>query len=212
MRRDERPETDQDMARRMRRGDTHALALWYHRHVDGVHGFVFYRVGRDPDLAAEVTQETFTRALSKLGEFDAERGPMIAWLCTLSRNCIREALRQRGHVPLASLWDSVDGSLRRIYEELDREPLSADLVEAQETRELVGMALSNLPEKYRSVLREKYVEGRPLAEIAEARAGTTDAIKGLLKRARKAFRQTFAALAGTRPYLEELRAEEVGGP
>ena len=204
MTRDERPETDQNLVRRMRHGDADALALWYQRYVDGVYGFAFYRVGRDPDLAAEVTRETFTRAIPRLGEFRSERGPMIAWLCTLSRNCIREVLRQRGHEPLASLWDSVDGSLQRIYEQLDREPLAAEVVEARETQELVGMALVNLPEKYSVVLRERYMEGKPLDRIAQESGSTTDAVKGLIKRARKAFKQTFAALAGARPYLEEL--------
>jgi RNA polymerase sigma-70 factor (ECF subfamily) len=188
----------------MRRGDAGALETWYHRHVDGVYGFVFYRVGRNRDLAAEVTQETFTRALARLGEFDAGRGPMIAWLCTLSRNCVREALRGRGHEPLASLWESVDASLQRVYEDLDREPIAAALVEARETRELVGMALASLPDKYSTVLRQRYVENMPVERIAAEARSTTDAVKGVLKRARAAFRQTFAALAGARPYIEEL--------
>ena len=200
----ERIESDADLVRRMRRRDADALAKWFHRYADGVYGFVFYRVGRDKDLAAEVTQETFTRALQKLGEFDPQRGAMIAWLCTLSRNCVRDALRQRGHEPLAALWNSIDGSLQRIYAELDRSPLAPDVVEARETQDLVGMTLANLPASYRAVLQAKYVDEKSLKQIAEERAATTDAIKALLKRARKAFKQTFGTLAGTAPYLEEL--------
>jgi len=188
----------------MRRRDADALARWFNRYADGVYGFAFYRVGRDADLAAEVTQETFTRALQKLDDFDPERGAMIAWLCMLSRNCIRDALRHRGHLPLAALWDSIDSSLQRIYADLDRSPLGPEVVEARETRNLVGMTLANLPETYRTVLQAKYVDEKSLKQIAEERAVTTDAIKGLLKRARKAFKQTFATLAGTAPYLEEL--------
>lgn len=197
-------ESDLDLIRRMRRGDAAALTAWFHLYADAVHGFAFYRVGRDDDLAAEVTQETFARALGKLGSFDPRRGPMIAWLCTLSRNCIRDALRARGRGPLADLWDSVDGALQRVYAELDRAPLGPEVVEARETRELVGMALTHLPEAYRSVLRAKYMEDKTLRQIASERQTTTDAVKGLLKRARKAFKQTFATLAGTACHLEEL--------
>jgi RNA polymerase sigma-70 factor (ECF subfamily) len=197
-------ESEADLMRRMRRGDDEALTTWFHLHADGVYGFAFYRVGRNPDLAAEVTQETFARALAKLSDFDAGRGPMIAWLCTLSRNCIRDALRQHGRGALVALWDSVDAGLRRIHEDLDRSPLCPDVIEARETRELVQMTLTNLPQSYRLVLQAKYMDEKSLKRIAEERATTTDAIKGLLKRARRAFKQTFATLADTTPHLEEL--------
>jgi RNA polymerase sigma-70 factor (ECF subfamily) len=192
-------EADAALVGRMRRGDREALAEWFGRHADGVYGFAYYRVGRDADLAAEVTQETFARAMGRLGQFDTERGPMIAWLCTLSRNCIRDALRARGREGQAAMWDSLDGSLQRIYDELDRTPLASDLLEAQETRDLVGSALTQLPEPYRRVLKAKYIDERSLEQIAGDQAVTVDAVKGLLKRARKAFKETFAALGAAYP-------------
>lgn len=195
--------SDQELVGRMRRGNAAALSRWVELHADALHGFVFYRVGRDPELAAEVVQETFTRALEQLDKFDADRGPMIAWLCTLSRNCIRDSLRQRGNAPLAALWDSLDHSLQRVVDDLDRAPLASDALEARETQDLVGMTLANMPETYRSVLEAKYVEGRSLKDIAEERRSTPDAVKGLLRRARELFRRTFNTLAGAAPYLEE---------
>jgi RNA polymerase sigma-70 factor (ECF subfamily) len=192
-------ETDAALVGRMRQGDREALAEWFARHADGVYGFAYYRVGRDADLAAEVTQETFARAMERLGKFDAARGPMIAWLRTLSRNCIRDALGARGREGQAAMWDSLDGSLQRIYDELDRAPLASDLLEAQETRDLVGSALTQLPEPYRRVLKAKYIDERSLEQIAGDQAVTVDAVKGLLKRARKAFKETFAALGAACP-------------
>jgi len=197
-------ESDADLVARMRRRDPDALETWFNLHADAVYGFAFYRVGRNADLAAEVTQETFTRALQRLDAFDPDRGPMVSWLCTMSRNCIRDVLRQRGHRPLAALWDSVDRSLLRMVAELDRTPLSIEVAEARETQDLVGMTLANLPEHYRVVLQAKYMDDKSLQQIAAERSTTVDAVKGLLKRARKAFKQTFAALAGTSVHLEEL--------
>ena len=193
-------ESDAQLVRRMRRGDADALTRWFHRNVDGVYGFAYYRVGRDGDLAADVTQETFARALAKLAAFDPERGTMIAWLCTLSRNCIRDVLRQRGRGQLAALWEVVDDSLRRVCDEIDRSPLGLEIVEARETRDLVAMTLTNLPETHRSVLEAKYMHGKSLRQIADERRTTVDAVKGLVKRARKAFKQTFVTLAGAVPY------------
>jgi RNA polymerase sigma-70 factor (ECF subfamily) len=200
----ERSPSDAELARRIRLRDAEALSAWFGRHADAVYGFAFYRVGRNPDLAADVTQETFTRALQQIEKYDPGRGPMIAWLCTLSRNCIRDALRQRGEQSLASLWDAIDASLRRVCADLEKTPLAEEVLEARETRDVVAMTLANLPATYRSVLQAKYVEDKSLKEIADDRASTTDAIKGLLKRARAAFKQTFATLAGTVPHVGEL--------
>lgn len=197
-------ESDAELARRMHRRDPQALETWFNLHADAVYGFAFYRVGRNADLAAEVTQETFTRALQRLDAYDPDRGPMVSWLCTMSRNCIRDVLRQRGHQPLAALWDSVDRSLLRLYAELDRTPMSVEIAESKETQDLVGVTLANLPETYRTVLMAKYMDDKSLQQIADDRSTTVDAVKGLLKRARKAFKQTFGALAGTAVHLEEL--------
>ena len=204
MARDKSTESDADLVARMHRREPDALETWFNLHADAVYGFAFYRVGRNADLAAEVTQETFTRAMGRLDAFDPDRGPMVSWLCTMSRNCIRDVLRQRGHQPLAALWDSVDRSLLRMGAELDRTPMSVEVAESKETQDLVGMTLANLPEHYRVVLQAKYMDDKTLQQIAAERSVSVDAVKGLLKRARKAFKQTFAALAGTAVHLEEL--------
>jgi len=188
----------------MHRRDPAALETWFNLHADAVYGFAFYRVGRNADLAAEVTQETFTRALQRLDAFDPDRGAMVSWLCTMSRNCIRDVLSQRGHKPLAAMWDSVDRSLLRLYAELDRTPMSVEIAESKETQDLVGMTLANLPLTYRTVLTAKYMDDQSLQQIATDRAISVDAVKGLLKRARKAFKQTFGAMAGTAVHIEEL--------
>ena len=177
------------------RGDPAALTAWFERHVDAVYAFVFYRVGNDPHLAADATQATFTVALERLADYDPERGRMVTWLRTLSRNVVRDLLRYRRAKQLQTVWDSIDQSLRRIYHQIDREPLPDAALERKETRELVGMTLANLPTQYREVLEAKYLEGHRLAAIAQARSTTVAAVKAMLHRARAAFRETFLTLA-----------------
>ena len=45
--------------RRLRRREREEVVLWFDRFADPVYGFIFYRVGRDADLAGDVAQETF---------------------------------------------------------------------------------------------------------------------------------------------------------
>jgi len=180
------------------RGDASAVGRFYDQHVDALYAFVFYRVGRDAAMAEDVVQETFTRAMSRVADYDASRGSVIAWLCTLSRNAIRDQLRaHRRSEDLADTWERIDASLAQIFESLAQTPLPGDVLERAETRALVNMTITHLPEQYRVVLARKYVDGDSLELLAHDLGLSVDAVKSLLARARRAFRDTFATLGHT---------------
>jgi len=181
---------------KIRAGDPTALRDWFNEHVDQVYGFIFYRVGNDPDAAADVTQATFELALGILTEFDPERGSMSTWLRVTSRNLIRSHLeKSRRNVPLLDLWSRLDSVLEGQYSEIDEQLLPDAALEAEETRELVSITLANLPSQYREVLDAKYLNEQSLEAIATARDTSIDSVKGLLRRARAAFKHTFQAIA-----------------
>ncbi len=75
--------------------------------------------------------------------------------------------------------------------------MPGEVLEREETRDLVNMAIAHLPENYRVVLARKYVDGEPLETLAGELGISVDATKSLLARARRAFRDTFAALGQT---------------
>ena len=180
----------------IRRGNPEALRCWFEENVDGLYGFVYYRVGNDPQAANDVTQATFERALEQLDRYDPDRGSMAAWLRVTSRNLIRDHLKaSRRAVPLQDLWDRLDEVLESHFSEIDDQELPVEVLEREETRELVSMTLAVLPDHYREVLDAKYLEEQSLESIALARGATTDSIKALLRRARAAFKQTFQTLA-----------------
>ena len=176
-------------------GDRDALGRLYDDHVDGLYAFVFHRVGGDAALAEDVVQETFAQALRNKGHYDPARGSIASWLSTLSRNVIRDQLRahRRGD-ELAAAWQRIDQSLGQIFAALAQSPLPGEVLQRSETRDLVNMAIANLPETYRTALTRKYVAGESLDQIAAALGISADAAKSLLARARCAFRDTFAAL------------------
>ena len=164
-------------------------------HVDGLYAFVFYRVGKDPSLAEDVVQETFAQALDRLGDYDPDRGAFRAWLKVLSRNIIRDHLRRHRQGPkLAAMWKQIDLTLGQIFESLDKKPLSDELLVRSQTRDLVNMAVANLPERYRTVLELRYVHAQSVEEMAGELDLGKEAAKSLLARARRAFRKTFATL------------------
>ncbi|HZN33487.1 MAG TPA: sigma factor-like helix-turn-helix DNA-binding protein, partial [Pirellulaceae bacterium] len=79
----------------------------------------------------------------------------------------------------------------------DRALDPAELLESAETAAAVREALRALPVDYELLLVGKYLDGLSLEELAEAEESTADAISSKLARARRAFRESFAQLAGS---------------
>lgn len=178
--------------RAAQRGDREAIGRFYDEHVDGLYTFVFYRVGRDAALAEDVVQETFALALARRAEYDPARGTTSAWLTVLSRNVIRDHLRDHRRV---EQWDRIDSTLAETFAAMADRPLPGEVLERAETRDLVHIAIANLPEQYRSALTRKYVDGESLETLARDLGISVDAAKSLLARARRAFRDTFATVS-----------------
>ena len=179
-------------------GDKDAITRFYDAHVDGLYTFIYYRVGRDTALAEDVVQETFARALAQEAAYDPARGSVGAWLTVLSRNVIRDHLRahQRSD-ELATAWERIDATLAQTFAAMAERPLPGEVLERAETRDLVHMAVANLPEQYRTALTRKYVDGETLETLARELGISVDATKSLLARARRAFRDTFATVSAS---------------
>jgi RNA polymerase sigma-70 factor (ECF subfamily) len=177
-------------------GDKEAIARFYDAHVDGLYTFIYYRVGRDTALAEDVVQETFAIAMSRRADYDPARGSTSSWLTVLSRNVIRDHLKaHRRSDELATAWERIDATLAQTFAAMAERPLPGEVLERAETRDLVHMAIANLPEQYRTALTRKYVDGESLETLAGELGISIDAAKSLLARARRAFRDTFATLS-----------------
>jgi RNA polymerase sigma-70 factor (ECF subfamily) len=182
--------------RAARYGDRDAIARFYDAHVDGLYAFVFPRAGCDASLAEDIVQETFAIALSRRADYDPARGSVGGWLTMLSRNVIRDHLRaHRRSDELQAAWDRIDATLAQSFAAMAERPLPGEALERSETRDLVHMAVANLPEQYRTALTRKYVDGESLETLASELGISVDATKSLLARARRAFRDTFATLS-----------------
>ena len=67
------PEID---SHKLRLREKEEVVRWFDTFSDPVYGFIFYRVGRDADLAGDVAQETFVTALQTIDRFDPDREPL----------------------------------------------------------------------------------------------------------------------------------------
>ena len=148
---------DDELVRRARRGDREALDLLVSRH----HA-VAYRVAlgqtRDPDLAGDVTQSAFVKAMGALDRFRGE-ARFRTWLLSIVTNEARSALRRQGRRRESALDDV--GPVRDPATPVDDGVVRAQ--EAERARRLMG----DLPEKQRLAVQLRVDEGLSFREVGE---------------------------------------------
>ena len=174
---------------RMVAGDEVAFAEFGERYPPALYRFTAARVGNDPDLTRDLVQNAVTKALGKLETYRAEAS-LLTWLCACCRNeFLMHLRRQRGSV-VGNLSLSDLAGREPVVDEPDPEVVTL----AGERRLLVHMVLDALPAHYARVLEWKYLDERPVAEIAARLDLETKAAESLLTRARAAFRVHFEDL------------------
>ena len=197
---------DLELLRRAAAGDRDALAQLYADHVDALYAFAYYRTGRDAGLAEDIVHDTLLDGLRHAAAFDPARGGLQAFLLMRARNVARAHLRDhRRSGELAAAWERQRATLAQIFQALDG-PGDDELFARSETRELVHLAIAGLAGNHREALTRKYVHGDSLHELAARLGLSEDAVKSLLARARRAFRDAFAALAAMDPIPVPTRA------
>ena len=189
---------DTKWRRRAIQGDADAVGQLARDALQPLFRFCFYRLGHQEHLCEEVVQETLVQAISRLENYDPQRSRnnIFPWICGLARNEIRRALaREKSSVSLETMWAKMDQELRGVFMRLESEPFGDETLEREETRQMVNATMSQLPSQYGSVLEAKYVLGRSVRDIAAAMSTTEKAVESQISRARRAFRETFMALA-----------------
>lgn len=195
---------DLALAGRILEGDPQAVEELIERYVDGVYGFVFHRVGsRGRSVAVEdvedTCQEVFLAAIGAIGSYRGD-STLYVWLCGIASNKAREIRRRAGRrMKLEIALETMEGGLLDILRRLDEELLPQEVLERDEVRETVGLALTSLPPRHRDVLHMKYVEGQSVREIARLLKTGEKAIESLLTRARNGFKQAFTLLVEGAP-------------
>ncbi|MGW4985333.1 sigma-70 family RNA polymerase sigma factor [Streptomyces mirabilis] len=96
-----------DTIDRLRSGDREAFADLYVRYQPLVYDYLVHRT-RDRDLSADLTSETFARALARIESFTWTGRDIGAWLVTIARNLVTDhfrSARTRLERPVGEIFD-----------------------------------------------------------------------------------------------------------
>ncbi len=165
--------------------DALSLEDLYRRYRGPVQQYL-YRLTGSPDQAEELAQETFIRACAGILTFRGDCS-VATWLFRIARNTYLNSRRR----PTATRLDTDE-----LLAIPDRAGYGdpAGRYAASEQRNLIAIALGELPEKQRTILLLRDAEGLAYSEIADVLGISLAAVKVNLFRARNAFRLTYAGL------------------
>jgi RNA polymerase sigma-70 factor (ECF subfamily) len=160
----------------------------YDEHVWRVYGFLAYRV-RDRELAQDLTQATFERALRAWSRFDRRRAAESTWLLAIARNVLIDHHRRERSDPVAQVDERLLPAVAGPEQRLAGSP---ELLEA----------LATLPDRDREVLALRFGGDLTGPEIARMLGLSLANAQQILSR----------SLRKLRPLLEPAPSEQAQGP
>ena len=164
------------LVERAQAGDAEAFGELYDRYVGLVYRYIYYRVGT-PQLAEDLTSETFLRALRRIASFTWQGRDVGAWFVTIARNLIADHYTS-GRYRLEMTTDDIVETGSKLVED---GPENAVLASMQNTVLLEAVKQLNAEQQECVVLR--FLQGMSVAETAQAMGKNDGAIKALQYRA-----------------------------
>ncbi len=169
--------SDNDLLRRMQRGDESAFLQLYRRRQGAIYRFALHMSGSQ-HVAEDVTQDVFLALIREPGKFEPHRGSLAAYLYGIARNRVLQHL-ERGnlHVPLAIGEGADQHSLVQTPDPL------GDLSRREDIERLRQGVLA-LPSRYREVVVLCDLNELDYAQAAATLGCAVGTVRSRLHRAR----------------------------
>lgn len=162
--------------------DADAFGAFYRRHAPVLLGWLRKRTGQ-ADLAADLTAETFARALQARRSFDPARGDARAWLFGIARNVLARSLES----------GRVENETRR---RLGMEPLQLDDGAIRAIDEQAGEAvalLATLPSDQVAAITGRVIDDQEYDDLAGTLGCSESVVRKRVSRGLNSLRESMEA-------------------
>lgn len=149
------------------------------------------RLTRNKEDAEEVAQDAFVRAYRALKGYPADRIQTMrlkAWLYRVTLNVARNRLRGKRHSFVSLHGADPGGNGRSMWEADDDSKRPDSHLERKQGRADLASLVTRLPDRYRTAIILRYVEGLRVEEVAEILKQPLGTTKSNLHRAINALR------------------------
>ena len=188
--------TDQEIVALAREGREAAYRELIRRYERPVFSLIL-RMVRDRQLAEDLAQETFIKALNAIGSYRPEF-KFSSWIFKIANNAAIDHLRRRevdtlsiDGAPNATTPDDIEATALQVG---DRGETPLAELEARELGGAIERAIGRLRPEYRSCIMLRHVEGLAYEEIAQLLDLPLGTVKTYIHRARHELRDMLAHL------------------
>jgi len=184
---------DDELLRRFATGEAAAFEVLLRRYESSLYTFIRRSV-HDPEVAADLLQESFTRVIQH-GHTWTGSAKVSTWIFSIARNlCIDHARRMRRR-PQTSL----DGSKADATEDVPlleripvRRPDADSEADGARMRARITQAVEALPEEQREVFLLRQLQNIPFSEIAAVVGASENTVKSRMRYALEKLQEALA--------------------
>ena len=188
--------TDQEVVAQARDGREAAYRELIRRYERPVFSLVL-RMVRDRQLAEDLSQETFIKALNAIGSYRPEY-KFSSWIFKIANNAAIDHLRRReldtlslDGAPHAATPEEIEATALQVG---DKGETPLEELEARELGSAIERAIAQLRPEYRACILLRHVEGLAYEEIAQSLDLPLGTVKTYIHRARHELRDLLAHL------------------
>jgi RNA polymerase sigma-70 factor (ECF subfamily) len=181
--------SDEVLITLFQRGEKEVYKILVERYQERVRNLI-YSIFHDSGMVDDLAQEIFIKAYEALPTFRLDSS-FYTWIYRITVNKSRDEMRRRKIRRFLSFQTLVDEANKELVAKLSVPP------EERDAKEIVGLGLQALPEKFRSAIILKDIEGLSYEEIAAILQCELGTVKSRLSRARSMLRKIL------QPLLEE---------
>lgn len=188
--------SDQEVVALAREGREAAYRELIRRYERPIFSLIL-RMVRDRQLAEDLAQETFIKALNAIGSYRPEY-KFSSWIFKIANNAAIDHLRRReldtlslDGAPHASTPDEIEATALQVG---DKSESPLEELQARELGGEIERAIALLRPEYRACILLRHVEGLAYEEIAQSLDLPLGTVKTYIHRARHELRDSLAHL------------------
>jgi len=174
---------EKDLVRRSKEGDEEAFGALVNAYKTKVFNMA-YSLTRNREIADDLAQDVFIKAYFALPKFK-EKSRFGTWLYRIAMNHSRDYLRKKGPLSQVPFKETI-GDPATLDEEMMQKEREMD---QKQKHQVIHEALGKLPEKYRTILSLRDMQGFPYEDISRILGISPGTVDSRLHRARKMLRQ-----------------------
>lgn len=177
-------DTDQELVKRVQKGDRSAFDLLFVRYQHKIHGLVS-RFVRSPEEVEDVVQESFIKAYRALPRFRGDSA-FYTWLYRIAINTSKNYLVSRARRPQSVDLDIEEAdSMESLDTPKEREDPES-VLRRDELEAAINEAIARLPEDLKSAVTLREFDGLSYEQIAVIMECPVGTVRSRIFRAREA--------------------------